>query len=574
MRLILCEKPSVAKSVASVLGAEHRRSGFYEGNEQIVSWCVGHLVEPAPPEAYGERYGKWSAADLPIIPAEWKYYAAPDKSKQLDVLAILMNRLDIKTVVNACDAGREGQLIFQLVYEYCGCKKPVERLWISSMEDAAIREGFKSLRPGAEFDGLYRSALCRAQADWIVGINATRLYSCLYSAKLGVGRVQSPTLAMLTERSASIAGFKREKFYTVELNCGGFEASSGRMDDISAAEAIRAACDGGEAVITGVTQTEKSTAPPKLYDLTALQRECNRAHGYTAQQTLDYMQSLYEKKLATYPRTDSRYLTGDMAAGVTALVAAFAPGTPCDVSQVINPARVSDHHAVIPTAESAAADLSALPSGERAVWEMLKTRLVCAVGEPHRYLETAVTLTAGGTEFTAKGKTVLHNGWKDTERPSVEDAEKEPPPLPDIAEGLSLPVTASVKEGETSPPKHFTEDTLLAGMEAAGRSDMPDDVEHCGLGTPATRAGIIEKLVKSGFVERKKKNLIATDKAASLIHVLPDTLKSPALTAEWEQKLTQVERGEISAADFMDDIEDMIRSLVADNTVRVGASGR
>jgi DNA topoisomerase-3 len=566
LRLILCEKPSVARSIAAVLGADHKRAGYYENNECIVSWCVGHLLEFAPPEAYSERYGKWNLTDLPIVPAEWKYSVAPDKSKQLDVLCGLMNRLDIKTVINGCDSGREGELIFRTVYEYCGCKKPVERLWISSMEEAAIRDGFKNLRPGKDFDGLYRSALCRARADWLVGINATRLFSCLYGAKLGVGRVQSPTLAMITERAAAIAGFKKEKFYTVELCCEGFMAASGRIDDKNAAEAIRADCDGGEAVVKSVTRTEKSIAPPKLCDLTSLQRECNRALGYTAQQTLDYVQSLYEKKLASYPRSDSRYLTGDMAAVVRSLVAVFAPGAPCDAAQVINPSKVSDHHAVIPTMESIEADLSTLPSGERAVWDMLKTRLVCAVGEPHRYLETAVTLEAGGAEFKAKGKTVLYNGWKDRAKPLGDETDEEPPALPGVAEGRSFPVTASIKEGVTAPPKHFTEDTLLRSMETAGAEEMLEDTECKGLGTPATRASIREKLVKTGFVERSKKNLLPTEKGKNLIAVLPDALKSPALTAEWENRLAQVERGELAAAAFMDGIAEFMRAIVRDNS--------
>jgi DNA topoisomerase-3 len=437
------------------------------------------------------------------------------------------------------------------------------------MEDAAVRAGFDNLKDGAEYDSLYAAASCRERADWLVGISATRLFSVLYGEVLNTGRVQSPTLAMLTQREVDIAGFVPTPFYTVELDCGGLNASSGRYNDKTEAEGVAAACSG--ATITDVKQTEKSLAPPKLYDLTTLQRECNRVFGYTAQQTLDYVQSLYEKKLATYPRTDSRYLTADMAAKVSALVSALAPDAPCDTARVINPAKVSDHHAIIPTAAGAAAELSALPIGEREVLDMLRTRLVCAVGDPHRYLETVVTLTAGGAEFTAKGKTVIHNGWKATAKPLGDEQEDATPTLPEVIEGLSFPVSASIKEGATTPPKHFTEDTLLRGMETAGAEDMlagglrPDDAERKGLGTPATRAGIIEKLVKTGFVTRQKKNLLPTDKGKNLIAVLPDALKFPALTAEWESRLLEVQRGELDSGAFMDGIAEFMRSIVRDN---------
>jgi DNA topoisomerase-3 len=563
MNLVITEKPSQARSYAAVLGATERGDGFLMGGGHIVTWCFGHLLELATPDTYGERYKKWNYADLPIIPQEWLHIPAKEKSAQLQIVVALMNRADVSEIINACDAGREGELIFRLVYEYAKCTKPIKRLWISSMEDAAVREGFANLKDGAEYDNLCAAAKCREQADWLVGISATRLFSVLYGVTLNVGRVQSPTLAMLVGREAEIASFVAMPFYTVELDGGGLAASSGRFADKAEAESVAAACSG--ATITDVKQTEKSVAPPKLYDLTTLQRECNRAHSYTAQQTLEYVQSLYEKKLATYPRTDSRYLTADMAAEVTALVATLAPDAPCDTTRVINPAKVSDHHAIIPTAAGAAADLSALPSGERTVLEMLRTRLVCAVGEPHRYLETVVILIAGGTEFTAKGKTVIHCGWKSTAKPLGDEQEDEAPAPLDVIEGLSFPVCASIQEGATSPPKHFTEDTLLRSMETAGGEDMPDDAERKGLGTPATRAGIIEKIIKSGFVERQKKNLLPTDKGKNLIAVLPDTLKSPSLTAEWEQKLLAVQRGELASSAFMDGIAEFIRVIVRDN---------
>jgi DNA topoisomerase-3 len=475
-----------------------------------------------------------------------------------------MNRPDVDCVVNGCDSGREGENIFRLTYHYAHCDKPVMRLWVNSMEESALRHGFDNLRDGVEYDNLYAAASCRERADWLVGISATRLFSVLYGGvTLNVGRVQTPTLAMLTEREAEIANFVSTPFYTVELGCGGFAASSERFTDKADAEKLIAGCSTGS--VSGVKQTEKSVAPPKLFDLTALQRECNRVHGFTAQQTLDYLQSLYEKKLASYPRSDSRYLTDDMAKTVMALVAALLPDAPCSVAQVIDPVRVSDHHAVIPTMLCTTADLSALPSGERTVLDMLKTRLVCAVGEPHRYLETIVTLTAGGAEFQAKGKTVIHSGWKSAATPGDSDDE-DAPAISNLSEGAQFPVTAALREGATKPPKHFTEDTLLSRMESAGAGDISEEVERKGLGMPATRAGIIEKLIKSGLIERSKKNLRPSDKGKLLITVLPDDLKSPKLTAMWESMLRDVENRTLNEKSFMDNIEAFIREIVRDNS--------
>lgn len=530
MKLVIAEKPSVAQAIAHVLGATARKDGYTEGGGWLVSWCVGHLVGLAPADAYDPRYSKWAYDDLPIVPECWQFAADRDKEKQLAVLRALMGREDVDAVVCATDAGREGQLIFQLVYDFCGCKKPTLRLWISSMEETAIKDGFAALKDGAAYESLYRSALCRAQADWLIGINATRLFSVLYGATLNVGRVQSPTLALLVNREAEIAGFKKQKFYTVQLMAGGFTA------------------------------------------------EANRLYGFTAQQTLDYTQSLYEKKLVTYPRTDSRYLTEDMAAGLPSLVEAVAGALPfmaglettVNAGRVVDSAKVSDHHAIIPTPSMPGADLAALPAGEKAVLSLIAARLLCAVGEKYVTAETVAALSCGGHTFTAKGRTVTATGWKSIDnafRATLKEKpeDKEAPPLPDLAEGQELPrVNAAVKEGTTAPPKHYTEDTLLSSMETAGAEDMPEDAERKGLGTPATRAGIIEKLVKTGFVERKAKQLLPTPKGAALIGVLPELIKSPALTAEWEHKLKQVERGELDAADFMAGIAGLSSQLVQD----------
>jgi DNA topoisomerase-3 len=579
-KLVIAEKHSVGQSIADVLGAKKKQDGYLEGNGYIVSWCVGHLVEMAEAVAYDEKYAKWRYGDLPIIPAVWKNKTAPGKTKQLKILSELMKRPDVETVVCATDAGREGELIFRLVYEYCKCKKNTQRLWISSMEDETVRKGFAALKPGSDYDNLYQSALCRARADWLIGINATRAYSCTYNAKLNVGRVQSPTLAMIVARDKAIGDFVKEPFYTVELDCGQFTATGEKMKNIKDAEFIRAACDGKTAVISGVKKQEKTVAPPRLYDLTTLQREANRMFGHSAQKTLDIAQSLYEKKLATYPRTDSKFITEDMAASVPiltgeiALTLPFVGGpVPVNAAQIVNNAKVSDHHAILPTLAVKDADLSALTEDERDILRMISVRLVTAVNEKHVYEETAVTVNCEGGEFKAKGKTVLQDGWKavdalfrNTLKEKTKEDGDENKALPQMSEGQTFsPVAASVREGFTTPPKHYTEDTLLAAMETAGVEDMPEDAERKGLGTPATRAGIIEKLVKTGFVERQKKLLVSTDKAAGLIAVLPDTLTSPVLTAEWEHKLKRMERGEVGSEAFMDGIADMTRTLVAES---------
>jgi DNA topoisomerase-3 len=562
LKLVICEKPSVAKTIAKILGAKTQKDGFLEGGGYLVSWCFGHLVELAPPSAYGEQFKRWSIKDLPILPQQWQYAASADKAPQLEILRSLLQREDVDLVVNAGDAGREGELIFRLVYNYCGCDKPVSRLWISSMEDNAIRDGFANLKDGADYDSLYRAALCRTRADWLVGINATRLFSCLYGATLNVGRVQSPTLAMIVARKAEIDVFVKAPFYTIELDCGEFSAVSERFSDKTAAESV--AENISAATVCAINRVEKTVAPPKLYDLTTLQREANRAYGSTAQQTLDCAQALYEKKLITYPRTDSRYLTDDMAEPVTALVNAIAHGAPCDAGQVLCSSKVTDHHALLPTFAGVAADVTALTDDERKVLEMLKARLVCAVGEKHRYLETLVTIDANGTAFKAKGKTVVNAGWKAYAIALTEaGTEEQSSALPEIDQGQELSVTAQIRKGTASPPRCFTEDTLLSAMETAGQEEMPEDAERKGLGTSATRAGIIEKLISGGFIERQKKNLVPTAKGVNLCAVLPEELKSPLLTAEWEQRLCAVERGKLSDADFMHGISALTSGLVA-----------
>ena len=548
-----------------------------------MSWCVGHLLELAQPEAYGEQYAKWRYGDLPILPEEWKYEVPKDKKKQLDLLCRLMKDKRVESVVCATDAGREGELIFRLVYEHAGCKKPMERLWISSMEDAAIRDGFEHLRPGSDYDKLYDAAVCRAGADWLIGINATRLFSVLYGVTLNVGRVMSPTLALLVQREADIQAFTSKPFYVPEITCGGFTASGEKLSVKHEAEKIRMDCDGQDVSVLSVEKQVKTVQPPRLYDLTTLQRECNRIYGYTAQQTLDYVQSLYEKKLATYPRTDSQYLTEDMQATAASLVLWLRDHMPFgkgytgepDIDRVTDGSKVTDHHAIIPTVEIARTDLSELPSGERDVLTLIAARLLSATAQAHRFEVVTAVLDCQGNSFTAKGKTVLQAGWKEVERlyrmglkeSKPEDDGNTDASLPVLQEGqIFETVSASVREGRTSPPKHYTEDSLLAAMETAGTGDMPEDAERKGLGTPATRAATLEKLVAAGFVQRKKKQLIPTEKGTNLILVLPDNIKSPTLTAEWESMLKQVERGELAAESFMGQIADMSRTLVKEHT--------
>ena len=580
MKLIISEKPSVAKSIASVLGITSGADGFYEGSGWIVSWCMGHLVSPMDAASYEQRFKKWRYEDLPIVPEPFRYVLIPGKEDAYRHLRALMNRPDVEGIVNACDAGREGELIFRLVYGMTGCNKPVERLWISSMEDSAIREGFQNLRPSSEYDALYHSALCRQKADWLVGINATRLFSVLYHRTLNVGRVQTPTLAMLTEREHRIQDFQKEKYHHVRLQVGGAEAVSERFEKLSQAQAVLVSCTDRPATCTSVTREQKKEQPPKLYDLTTLQREANRILGYTAKQTLDYAQSLYEKKLLTYPRTDSRYLTSDMAETTSVIVhlaARIAPFDGCasffpDVLSLFSDKDVSDHHAIIPTMEIEKADIHHLPVGERNLLLLVCCKLLCAVAEPYVCEVVTATFDCGCHVFTAKDKHVISKGWREIDSLfrsflKVDAESKETAELPDFSEGQVFShVDATISEHLTSPPKPFTEDTLLAAMERAGAEDMPEDAERKGLGTPATRAATIEKLISAGFVERKGKNLIPTKDGNNLVAVLPESLTSPTLTAEWEQRLTAIARGEANPDGFMDDISDMVRELVRNHT--------
>ena len=588
MKLVLAEKPSVAMSLSKVIGADQRGDGYMEGNGYLVSWCVGHLVELSQPEAYDEKYAKWKYDDLPILPEHWQYQVSASTKKQFGILKKLMQRKDVESLICATDAGREGELIFRLVYHQCGCKKPVERLWISSMEDSAIRAGFAHLKPSTEYDALYNAALCRERADWMVGINASRLFSCLYNQPLAVGRVMTPVLAMTVVREAAIAAFVPEKFYTVALTLAdGGTASSKRFAQKADAELLLSKCrKEGRVTVQKMERKEKSESPPQLYDLTALQRDANRLLGFTAQQTLVYAQSLYEKRLITYPRTDSRFLTEDMAASLPGLVTntgkAFAVEEPfpIHVQQVINGGKVTDHHALLPTKSMANADLAALPAGERNVLRLIAARLFCAVGEPYCYAETTLTTICAGEEFTAKGKVVLSEGWKTMERKMLDELlgkQKEPAVLPDVQEQSQCSVAgAELKEGQTSPPKHFTEDLLLHAMETASADSMPEGVERQGIGTPATRAATIEKLVQKGFLERKgtkkTKVLLPTDKGKALITVMPEEIQSPEMTADWETKLLQIERGEMEPETFMTEIKEMISSLVTTTEAAKGAN--
>ena len=578
MQLVIAEKPSVAKSIADVLGALDRQGGYFEGGGYLVSWCVGHLIELAEPESYGEQWKKWTYESLPVNPEHWQYEIKEDTKEQYDVLYGLLHDSRVDEVVCATDAGREGELIFRLVYNMASCNKPMKRLWISSMEESAIREGFENLKPGSDYDHLYHSALCRQEADWLVGINGTRLFTVLYGGKvLKVGRVQTPTLAMLVEREAKIMNFKKEQYFMAHILCGGVDAATERIDSKTEAENVAGACLNGQALVTSVVKEEKAVAPPKLYDLTTIQRDANRLFGFTAKQTLEYTQSLYEKKMCTYPRTDSQYLSDDMGQTAGNVIEAifgsilfeenrmFNP----DIKRVLNSKKVTDHHAIIPTMEIAKADLAALPETERKILSLVANRLLCATGEKHLYETVKAEFSCGGYTFATSGKSVLKNGWKDFEDAfkrsfkTTEEKEQEDKKLPELSEGQTFDgVQTKISEHYTTPPKHFTEDSLLSAMERAGNEDMSDDVERKGLGTPATRADIIEKLVKDGFVKREKKQMIPTEDGIKLITVLPDVVKSPKLTADWENALTLVAKGEYSMQEFMDGIADMVKNLV------------
>ena len=574
-KLVIAEKPSVGMSIAKAIGATTHDEGFIYGNGYIVSWCVGHLVGLANASSYDERYAKWNIAELPIIPDRWLYEISADKGKQFAVLKRLMHDERVTEIVCATDAGREGELIFRLVYNMAGCQKPFKRLWISSMENSSILEGFANLLDGRDFDRLYDAALCRAKADWLVGINATRLFSKIYNKRLVVGRVQTPTLAMLAERDSKIKSFKKEKYFNAHISSGGITADLEHIPTEDEAHKIAAVCDKKQAAVSSVKRERKTENPPRLYDLTTLQREANRYFGFTAQQTLDLVQSLYEKQLLTYPRTDSQFITEDMqdtAKRVISIVCRTLPlfsgvTVNSNIQRITDNTKVTDHHAIIPTVQLEKADISTLPATERQILELVSMRLLCAVGEKHIYDEIKVTITCEGYDFTSSGKTEVQKGWRevyDRFRATLKSAEKEEgSELPDVREGDILSsVESSVTEHFTSPPKAFTEDTLLSAMETAGKEDFESDTEKKGLGTPATRAGIIEKLVKTGFVERKGRSLVPTNDGIELVKVLPEAVTSPTMTAEWENALLQIERGNASGEDFLTGIENFTRDIV------------
>lgn len=581
MYLVLGEKPSVAQALAKVLGAGQKKEGYLEGNGWIVSWCLGHLAEYVSPEIYDEKYQKWEFADLPIVPDEWKLAVAEDKKEQFAVLKRLLNRSDVEYVVNGCDAGREGELIFKRVYELAGSHLPVKRLWISSLEDTAIREGFAHLKDGKDYGNLCEASVCRAKADWLIGMNATRAFTTKYYKRLVVGRVQTPTLAMLVERGNQISHFQKEKYFNVHLDCNGLEVVKEKIFNQTEAEQIKAACHGTSAVVESVMETEKSVQPPKLYDLTTLQRESNRYYGYTAKETLDFTQSLYEKKLVTYPRTDSQFLTEDMEQTAETVIrmacevfgfTSVYPGAP-DVKRVMDNRKVSDHHAIIPTAGIENVRLSELSKGERDILCLVAARLLCATAQKHTFTETEVTVSCGGERFTTKGKVIGDNGWKAVEtafrqsQGMKNSGTGESETLPPVSEGAVIEnVAAGLTEHFTSPPKPYSEDTLLSAMETAGNKEFEEDTEKKGLGTPATRAGIIEKLVSSGYAIRKGKQILPTADGMDLVSVLPEYLKSAAMTAEWENRLLLMEKGELESGEFLQGITELIRRMLAECT--------
>ena len=575
-KLVIAEKPSAAKSYADALGAKTKKDGYYKGNGYIVSWCIGHLLGLASPQTYNDKYASWRKEDLPISPDVWKYEATPSTKKQLKVLVALMKRQDVELVINGADAGREGELIFRLVYEYAKCIKPTKRLWVSSMEETALKEGFNNLKNGSDYDRLAEAAKCRSQADWLVGMNYTRLFSIVHNASLRVGRVQTPTLAMVVARYHKINNFTKEPFYVVELTLDGFKLERERVLDKLLAEKIANNCNAQTATIRNIEKNDKSIAPPKLYDLTTLQREANKLFGLTASKTLEVVQSLYEKKILTYPRTDSKYITADMVGGISNLASQckkmlqhstnFATS---NVDLIVDNSKVTDHHAILPTPQIANLNISSLETNERNILKMVATRLLCAISDRHTYAETIVTAECSGEIFSIKGKAVKNNGWKQIEAEFLNTIKGNKEPKEDtqalpsnLFMGQKQVASASIREGATSPPKHYTEDTLLSAMESAGAEGVTEDVERKGLGTPATRAGIIENLVKNEFLVRDKKNLLPTEKGINLIKILPDKVKSPLLTAEWENNLKRMERGEVSPKAFMLEIISFISEVV------------
>ena len=563
MELVIAEKPSVALSIAKVIGTKNKKDGYYEGNGYRVSWCVGHLIQMANPDSYDEKYAKWNIDDLPIIPSEYQYDVAKATKKQFNTLKKLMNDKEIDTVINACDAGREGEAIFRLVYLQANCKKKMKRLWISSMEDFAIKDGFDNLKDGKDYDNLFESAQARAIADWLVGMNISRLYSCLYKQNYSVGRVQTPTLSMIVKRDDEIVNFKKEKYYTVELELNGFTLSTERIDSLEVAEQLKNLLE-NRIEITDVIQKEKITKPDLPFDLTTLQRECNKYFGYSAKQTLDYAQSLYEKKLITYPRTDSRYLTEDM---ITSTVNNILGKNDFDTERikvVFNSKKVTDHHAIIPTVSSLSEDISKLPESEAKVYRLISNKFHASVGYPLTQNTTKIVAEFDGFEFTSTGKVIKEEGFTKYLK-EYKFKKNEESVLPKVNVGDVLEIKEKeIKEKYTEPPKHFNEDSLLKAMEIAGNEALEKDVEveRKGLGTPATRAGIIENLIYKGFIERDKKNLIATEKGKSLIEIIADNFKSAKTTAKWEMELSEIAQGKSSKKEFLEGIEAEIKNTI------------
>lgn len=578
--LVIAEKPSVAQSYAKNLSAYKREDGYLEGESCIVSWCLGHLAEYAQPEEYDPKYEKWQFDDLPILPEAWKLKVSKDKKKQFDVLKGLMNRSDVEYLVNGCDAGREGELIFQRVYVLAGCRKPVKRLWISSMEDAAIQKGFQTMKSEEEYKNLCMAAVCRAQADWLIGMNGTRAYTTRYFKRLVVGRVQTPTLAMLAERQERIEHFQKEAFYKVALTDGKLTVVSENIANEEAADLLAALCNGSTAVVTQMKKECKKSFPPKLYDLTSLQREANRYFGHTAKRTLDMLQELYEEKLVTYPRTDSQFVTEDMKDSVEELVEkmpvllSFVDYGQLGhgIKRVINNAKVSDHHAILPTKEAVEKGIADLPSDKKNLMMLICQQLVQATGEEYLYEQTDITVKCQEQDFKARGKIPVQMGFKKVEKAfkqlcvktePVEEKEKETSIPAGYEEGMRLfPVKAEKTTHYTSPPKPFNEDTLLAAMETAGNKEFDSETEKKGLGTPATRASIIEKLVSSGYAQRKGKQILPSTEGKELVKVMPEYLKSAVMTAEWENQLLMMEKGQITDTQFMGEITSLVRKIL------------
>jgi len=573
MKLVIAEKPSVARSIAKVLGASCKKDGYIEGNGYIVTWCIGHLVGLATPEMYDEKYAKWQYEHLPILPLTWKYPIKDKTKKQYRIIKNLMNDKRVMSLVEATDSGREGELIFRLVYNESGCKKPFERLWVSSMEDSAIEAGFNDLKDGKDYDNLYLSALTRSHADWIVGLNATRLFTTTYNAKLSVGRVQTPTLALIVERDNKINSFQKAKYYHVQLDLGDFSVKSKRIDHVETANALMASCKDQQVTISKVTREVKKKRSPKLYDLTTLQREANRYYGYTAKQTLDYAQSLYEKKLITYPRTDSRFITNDMSTSVQKVISEIGLKETPNIARIIDDAKVSDHHAIIQTLSSLEVDESKIPTAELNILQLIQMKLLAAVSLDYVYEEVSIQVEVNHNEFETKEKICLEMGFKAIEDELKKklseknkcEVEVSTPKLVKINEGAQYDIKDIQRtEHFTTPPKHYTEDTLLSAMERAGTEELDEslDIEKKGLGTPATRAGIIERLIQVGYIERQKKNIISTNKGVELIKIVPERIKSPTLTAEWENRLTEIANGNFRSDQFMDDIKLEMKELV------------